>query len=256
MRTIIYPYKIGSKSAKLLSNVLDAIRVRPVGSYTPRSDDFIINWGASTIPAWWNALRGVQSLQVLNNPEAVANASNKLRTFRILEAAEVSIPEYFTHASQVVDRSGTFYGRSVLTGHSGAGIVVFRPGDRMQELPLYTKAIQNHGEYRVHVVNGEVIDYIKKRRRNDEHATEAQNEVRNLANGWIYSRNNLRRLERVEQLAVDAVAALGLDFGAVDIIKDENGDVFVLEVNTACGMSDTTLGAYADAFNNLIQEYA
>ncbi len=123
--------------------------------------------------------------------------------------------------------------------------------------PLYTRAVSNSGEYRVHVMNGEVILYQKKSRRLNDDGTVAtadgeSSDVRNLASNWVYRTGNLRRLERVEQLAIEAVAALGLDFGAVDIIKDNNGDVFVLEVNTAPGLGNTdTLEAYVNGFNRL-----
>jgi glutathione synthase/RimK-type ligase-like ATP-grasp enzyme len=113
--------------------------------------------------------------------------------------------------------------------------------------PLYTKKIENTGEYRVHVFKGEVIDYRKKSRHDGDEATDEQGAIRNLANGWIYRSGNLNRLERVESLAISAVEALGLDFGAVDIIKDENGDVMVLEVNTAVGLEEQTLQNYVNA---------
>ena len=124
--------------------------------------------------------------------------------------------------------------------------------------PLYTRAVRNHGEYRVHVFDGDVILYQKKSRRVDELTGEvvtAEGEdadVRNLASNWIYRTGNLNRLERVEQLAISAVNALGLDFGAVDIIMDPSGDVYVLEVNTAPGLgNEDTLQAYTDAFLSL-----
>lgn len=264
MRTVIYPYKMGSETAWVLSRALGARRLRVNGTYLPRSGDFIINLGASIIPRFSDALRGVQGLVFLNRPEAVRNASNKLRAFRILQEAGVSIPEFTTDnstASQWIRQGFRVFAREVLNGHSGAGIRVITAHPTITTTvvpaaPLYVKQIRNRGEYRVHVVKGRVIDYIKKRRRNGEPATEAQNEVRNLENGWVYTRQNLRRLERIEQLAIRAVEALGLDFGAVDIIKDQNGDVFVLEVNTAPGMSDTTLAAYTDAFTRLIEEHA
>jgi len=124
--------------------------------------------------------------------------------------------------------------------------------------PLYTAGVSNKGEYRVHVFDGEVILYQKKSRRvgEDGEVVTAEGEeadVRNLASNWIYRTGNLNRLERIEDLAIDAILALGLDFGAVDIIMDNEGDVFVLEVNSAPGLGNTdTLDAYVSVFNEMI----
>ena len=123
--------------------------------------------------------------------------------------------------------------------------------------PLYTRGVANDGEYRVHVFDGSVILYQKKSRRVDDNgevvtADGAEADVRNLESNWIYRTGNLRQLERVEELAINAVSALNLDFGAVDIIKDTEGNVFVLEVNSAPGLGNTaTLEAYREAFSNL-----
>jgi hypothetical protein len=109
---------------------------------------------------------------------------------------------------------------------------------------MYTKAVDSQGEYRVHVMRGEVIDYAKKLRRVDDEPTQEELDVRSHDNGWVFVRGNLRRIPRVEKLAQDAVEALGLDFGSVDICMDKDGDIFVLEVNTACGLEETTLSNY------------
>ncbi len=128
----------------------------------------------------------------------------------------------------------------------------------LRQAPLYTRGVTNAGEYRVHVFDGDVILYQKKSRRVDEVTGEvvtaegADADVRNLASNWIYRTGNLKRLERVEQLAISAVNALGLDFGAVDIIMDENGDVYILEINCAPGLvNQDTVDAYAEAFLSL-----
>jgi len=50
-------------------------------------------------------------------------------------------------------------------------------------------------------------------------------------------------------VALAAVSALGLDFGAVDIIYNEHeNQYYVLEVNTAPGLEGTTVEKYAEAF--------
>jgi glutathione synthase/RimK-type ligase-like ATP-grasp enzyme len=48
----------------------------------------------------------------------------------------------------------------------------------------------------------------------------------------------------VQSAATEAVRCLGLDFGAVDICTDGDGQPFVLEVNTAPGLEGTTLEKY------------
>jgi len=250
---------MGSASARLLATALGALRVRPDGAFRPRAGDFIINWGKGTVPTWWPPqLEGQMVSAFLNHPRNVAVAANKLATFQRLRQWGVSIPEFTTDPNVAYIQYPRAYARYSLTGHSGAGIQVLVASQHhgQRPAPLYVKAIENDGEYRVHVVNGRVIDYIKKRRRNGERPTNEENDIRNLANGWVYTRENLRRLERIEQLAIDAVTALGLDFGAVDIIKDPEGNVFVLEVNTACGMSETTLRLYSEAFSELIEQHA
>jgi D-alanine-D-alanine ligase-like ATP-grasp enzyme len=44
-----------------------------------------------------------------------------------------------------------------------------------------------------------------------------------------------------------------LDFGAIDIIYNESRDqAYVLEVNTAPGLTGQTIQSYADAFRHLV----
>jgi glutathione synthase/RimK-type ligase-like ATP-grasp enzyme len=285
----IYPYKVGSQSVRKLKDSLDAMIIRLNNSrYRYRDSHTIINWGSSRRPSWMS-----EDVPVLNKPEAVAVAANKLDTLEVLSDAGVATVPYTTDeetAQAWLEFGDKIFARQNLTGHSGEGIVVINPmdnpinrqlamiardldsigfsnlsssvSDEIQEerivpAPLYTRGIENTGEYRVHVFNGEVILYQKKSRRVDEDGNVVtpdgeEADVRNLASNWVYRTGNLRRLERIEELAKSAVSALGLDFGAVDIIKDQDGQVYVLEVNTAVGIgNDSTLEAYVSAFSNL-----
>lgn len=52
--------------------------------------------------------------------------------------------------------------------------------------------------------------------------------------------------------AVKAVKGLGLDFGAVDCIVGDDGNSYILEVNTGPGLTEGTLGKYLDAFKKII----
>lgn len=266
----LYPYKVGSASVKKLKVALNALIIKTEGSkYRPKEDHLIINWGNSHRPDWaTGAGDSLETTPIFNDPEAVAVASNKLLTLQRLFEEGVPVVE-FTADKNVAEFWPKAFVRNKLTGHSGEGIEVATIGNiavppvrvrllRLPEASLYTRGIENHGEYRVHVFDGEVILYQKKSRRVDEDgnvvtAGGAEADVRNLASNWVYRTGNLKRLERIENLAIDAVAALGLDFGAVDIIKDADGNVFVLEVNTAPGLGNTeTLEAYTNAFNSLV----
>ena len=246
-RVIIYPYQTYSESCQNLANEVGATIVRPDGTYRPRQNDLIVNWGNSHIPNWINRAIEVGA-SILNNPMSVARASNKLSTFRALENAGVPIPDYTTDPEEALEYPKVV-ARGVLNGNSGEGIVIVDTDslDRLPDAPLYTKFIPQKAEYRVHVFNGEVISYAKKERADGDEPTELQSIIRSHNNGWIFRKEGLRRLERVETIAKGAISALGLDFGGVDVVMDMDGGVYVLEVNSAVGMENSTLTAYKNA---------
>jgi glutathione synthase/RimK-type ligase-like ATP-grasp enzyme len=54
------------------------------------------------------------------------------------------------------------------------------------------------------------------------------------------------------EAAINACKALGLDFGAVDLIQDIKGNYYVLEINTAPGLEGATVANYAAAFTEAL----
>lgn len=250
-RIILFPYQTYSESCRNLADEIGGTIVRTNGTYRPRQNDLIVNWGNSHIPNWIN-LAVEAGAKMLNNPIAVSRATNKLSTFRALENAGVPIPEYTTDRITANDWD-TIVTRNTLNGNSGEGIVLVGEHESVPHAPLYTKFIPQKSEYRVHVFNDEIISYAKKQRESDNPPeNDTQNMIRSHNNGWIFRKEGLRRLERVETIARNAISALGLDFGGVDVVMDESGKVYVLEVNSAVGMVESTLEAY----KNKILEYA
>ena len=244
---------MGSQSSRDLRDALEesgnfdrVMRVYPDRNYRPRNSDLIINWGMGRNPEWLTNYNGTW----LNNPAQVNIASNKLTALRKLQEGGVSIPN-FTEDREVADSEmDSIVVRHDLREHSGKGIeLITRRNQTVPDAPLYTELIDSKAEYRVHVFNGEVIDYIKKRRESDDLPQGDEKYIKSHNNGWIFTRENLRQLERVEQQALDSIRALGLDFGAVDIVMDYNGDVYTLEVNTACAMEGQTVESYINAIN-------
>lgn len=254
-RLVVLPYKIGSQSAKALANELTTLlgskvrRVKHDGKYRPKDRSLIVNYGSGSRPLWEQ--RGAW----LNDPRHSAAAGNKLLAFQAFRARNLSIPDFTTErrvADEWIHEGATVVCRTILNGHSGRGIVLANTTDKLVNAPLYTKYKKKRKEFRVHVFQNRVIDVAEKRRRRVENRPpEFDGYVRNLANGWVFCRDNVIRPADMDGLAVAACNALGLDFGAVDIIWNERENkCYVLEVNTAPGLQGTTLVNYARAIAN------
>lgn len=129
--------------------------------------------------------------------------------------------------------------------------------DSLEEVnaPLYVKYIKKTQEYRIHVFNGSVIDVQRKMRRTDTPDAEVNWQVRNHCNGFIFGREGVELPDVALNMSKDSVSALGLDFGAVDLIYNAHEDkYYVLEVNTACGLTGTTLEVYTNALQEYLNE--
>ena len=138
--------------------------------------------------------------------------------------------------------------RTDLRGSQGAGIVITERGTQPPEAPLYTRYIKKDQEWRVHVAFGQVIDVTRKIRDPNREVTNWS--VRSLSNGFIFARQSGEASDAIKNAAVAAVEHFGLDFGAVDIITTRRGNPYVLEINTAPALINTTAERYIDAFQS------
>lgn len=243
MKAVVYPYKMGSKSAKLVARALGAKRVYPDRNYRPRRNHLIINWGNSSNPNWYRYPHG----GYVNNPVSVRNAGNKLTTLELLRSNNVSVPEFTTVISEAQAWEGVVVCRQTLTGSQGQGIVIAESPDQIIPAPLYTKHVRHKHEFRVHVMNGQVIDFTQKKKRSDQ---EVNPFVRNSEGNWVFCREGVVLPDDVSTQAINAVKALGLDFGAVDVAyREREGKAYVLEANCAPGMDEdgTTLQRYVES---------
>jgi hypothetical protein len=119
---------------------------------------------------------------------------------------------------------------------------------------FWSKVVPIAREYRVHIFDREhiqqalkVLDPAAKRTRTDDLP------IRNTETGWRYDHLFNPPHESIS-LARRAVQELGYLWGAVDILEDASGNGYVLEVNTAPGMDDTTARAYAKAIEKYVQK--
>jgi glutathione synthase/RimK-type ligase-like ATP-grasp enzyme len=246
----VYPYKMTSQSAKALANSLGCKRIKPDGKRMIAAD-VLINWGSSDIKRLLH-----EETLVLNLPESVNRAKNKLKTFDVLEDASIKIPYYTTDilkAKQWLADGEQVVERHTLTGHSGQGIRIVHHNEELDpKAKLYVKYIKKIDEYRLHVMGDEVFFVQRKARALDAPDDKVNWQVRNHANGFIYANQNVEVPDHVKDMAVESIESLGLDFGAVDIIYNKHSDMYyVLEVNTAPGLFGTTLEKYVEQFKKL-----
>lgn len=244
----VYPYKQGSRSAKELANLLGGKVLKLQGSkFRPKVGDTVVNWGSGKIPEFGPA-------RVLN-PDT-SSASNKLTAFKKMSEVGVSIPDVWEGRRAVEEAPNGCYPlvcRTKLTGHSGEGIVIANTPEELVDAPLYTRYIKKQDEYRVHVMHKKPFFIQRKARKLD--VVEPNWQIRNLAGGFVFVEAAINEVPQdVLDQAENAVEALDLDFGGVDVIwNQKERKAYVLEVNTACGLEERTAARYAEEILNTVE---
>ncbi len=250
----VFSYKFGSESAKAIAEALGFKRIKHRNSkFKGGGNKIVLNWGASTVP------HEVQRSKIINDPDLVSDACNKLTFFRCMKEAgrEDIIPPWAEdkHVALAWLKEGfDVCVREKLTGNSGDGLSICKPEDELKDAPLYTKYVPKTEEYRVHVVGGQAIDVQRKARKLAVEDDAVNWQIRNHDNGFIFARGNLEVPERLKDIAVEVCDILGLDFGGVDVIYNKKRDTYlVLEVNTAPGIEGATVGKYKEAIQKLVE---
>jgi len=252
MKPIIIVNKKGSIGSRKLQKGLKCLRVK-AEVYRAPIGRVAINWGHSR--AVFMEGKG------LNKAEAVARACNKVTCLNTLKERGINTVKFTVDKEEaahwLIEDGGTVFCRTLIKAAGGRGIVIAKTPEELVKAPLYTKYKNKKNEYRVHVFNNQVIDITEKCRRHEREYVEAHKRmVRSFDNGWVFCRMKEAAPDVVKTLALQAIEALGLDFGAVDIGWNDK-EAFIFEVNTAPGLEGSTLTAYINAFRNyLIQKRA
>jgi len=244
----IYAWSKFSEGASELAEELDAKRIKHENSkFKGNPNKTVINWGSSKLPD------EIMKCKVINHPDKVILCSDKLKFFQRV-SAEI-VPEWTEDmdvALSWVANGFTVCARTVLNGHSAEGLVLMDKDhpDEFVKAPLYTQYVPKKDEFRVHVVNGEVIDLQRKVLKKEKQGDEDINwKIRNLDNGFIYQREGIEVPQSVKDVSIQAVKEIGLDFGAVDVVVNvKTQKAYVLEINTAPGITGTTVKNYGEAF--------
>lgn len=249
-RIVVYPHSMASSGAKEVARGLGAKRVHPDGAYWPRRGDLIINWGSSHSPQWNMRMELLRTIP-LNHWASVQSAINKLKAFVVFRSFNVPHVPFTTRqdvALKWLAEGQKVIGRHKLTGTGGEGIEFITPDSLV--CPLYTQLIPKKREFRVHVFRGKMIDASQKKKKR---GVEADPYIKSHDRGWVFCNENVEVPKKVEEAAIQAVKALGLDFGGVDVLYCRQTDSpFVLEVNTAPGLEGGRIESYVKAFQSLV----
>jgi carbamoylphosphate synthase large subunit len=228
----------------------DGVDIRG-GSRIPEGEvGTLIRWGATSPIAR-------RPHKVLNQMKAIQAASNKREALKALRAANINVP-IVIEADEILQDKGLAWpvlGRK--DRHVGANdIVLCLQGRDVERAKAegcthFSKYIPTAAEYRVHVFADNIIKTSQKVLTEPDKATQPW--VRNLGSGYTFRQPETRLSGGARGMAIDAVNALGLTFGAVDLIVGDDDEAYVLEVNTAPGLqTDTSLDAYLEQFKRAI----
>lgn len=250
LRPVLIPYDRTSLSGKAVSRYFKVKRPFADGRFKPKKDDIMINWGINDNIPIINS-----NTIILNKPNNVKLAASKLDCLTILGKSGINVPYFATNlenAKLLFGITDTVFCRTLTRASKGKGIVLASNEKELVKCSLYTAKIDVDIEYRVHIFNNEVIDIAQKKRMSTERRKskkiEIRNEeVRNLMNGWSFTRTDMQLKDAkgvfyhdMIDISLKGAKILNLDFCAIDLIKDVNDIFYILEVNTAPGMKSGT----------------
>jgi len=262
-RFVLYPYKVSSESAHALKDALKeagekAIIVYPDRNYTCQPGDFVIGWGNSKEPKWSHTIS--KATKLFNHWGKVAWSVDKEKAFAAFKTVGVPIPAVTTSVLTAFGwhaKGFPVIGRTLVKSMQGKGISLFFPDKEYEdsqftECKLFTKFVPDTEEFRVYVFNGKVIDVLEKRRAN---GSNDPGYVRSEENGWRYCRQHVSLSDNAQQVAIEAVKALDLDFAGVDLLVSAERDVYVLETNACPEIFGTGVKIFRDQFITIKKEY-
>lgn len=305
MNNDVYIYYSGAtdKTGSALAEALDikSGRITP----TLKSTKVVIGWGAKTD----KDINFGASVTILNHPNAIRANRDKLKALNLMTSAKVAVAP-FAAADQVIGQldskahalalpvigrtnyhqGGANFWTCLTRTHVNDVIGILN--GKLKKKGYFQNYIDIDAEYRLHIVNGELIYAQRKVPRDDlkdAHVEQQSDKIRRMAEknkktldeatlkyaleyqgskiagadniiksntrGWKFSNVNLDKVNKnLLDEANNALKAVNLQFGAVDCALDTNGKAWIIEVNTGPGLEGTPFKKYVAAFQKAIND--
>uniref|UniRef100_A0A6H2A5C9 ATP-grasp domain-containing protein n=1 Tax=viral metagenome TaxID=1070528 RepID=A0A6H2A5C9_9ZZZZ len=218
-----------------------------------RENDILIRWGIHNHPDWDYKVKGV-----LNCAPAIKLNCCKALAHYIMANNGVTAPRIEFLPGKI----SIYPSLSRWKYHSQAKDIKFI--HREEELSsrdwkafYYTELIKSEIEYRFHILRGRCIRMSRKLPMRRFPFVDPI--IRSFQRGWkLRDKDGWEHLPDIEEKAIEqsvkAVEALGLDFGAVDVVIQEETNIpYVLEVNSAPRLNALGRRKYIKAFKRMLE---
>jgi len=233
--------KRGATTAKALAETMGMRKVRD-DRWKDRDGVPTIRWGSSmNIP---------NDTCTLNSARAIKIAADGIKSLDVLREAGVPVPNtYVVSSAEEIPSDVRLFAR--LKYHAAGQDIIDCPTHtdslrayHMFDRNFFSEFVHTDREIRLHVLGGKVVKGFRKVETDDV----TNSIVRSSKNGWGYKVINFETFYPMAiPIALKAVEALGLTFGAVDMACTEDKETWVVwEVNTAPSLNTFTLGLYAE----------
>lgn len=204
----------------------------------------------------WGSIREADCVNEYNTVEAIKLVSNKPKCRRFLEEYDIPVPHSGTDLFPCIGRPKY---------HTGGENFFFcrTPEDveraKRQGAVYFSQYFPKQREFRVHVgkLDGRYKVILYSEKIGDKFGGVIWNhDIGNFK--FVHMGRGERRLD-VIGLAKEAIEAVELDFGCVDILADplyrHLPPVVVCEINTAPALSEYGVQKYAEYFEELLNEH-
>src|SRR5258705_3354023 len=218
--------------------------------------DLLIRWG-------YTASITTNPKKVLNKKESIVLAANKLNSLIKLNEDHIPVPKTLPLGSlaeltllEVINKGLKLpvLARNLQHTRGSDILLCLQNKDLVRALrwgrTFLVEYISTDREYRVHVFNGEIIRTSQKvLMSRDDYLPYMRNDDHNHT-----FRNPRKVLTEAQKIvAIKAVKSLDLDFGAVDMVIGDDGNPYVLEVNTGPSLIDNGIEIYEEKFKAIIK---
>ena len=176
--------------------------------------DWVFKYGVS---------KKIEANNVLNTSKATTRAIDKIQTFKTLANDNITIEytESIEEARNWIDQGFIVVARKVATGANGDGLSYCTNQQQLTDTPaiFWTKFFFHTNEFRVNIWKGKVISIYEKTRQKTHFKFTL----------WQGQEEH----PQLQKIATSVWKNIKLDWCGIDLLRDNQGNLKIIEVNSA-----------------------